>query len=455
MTVAGQAVQRSAYPDAYADDVPLAEALLNDPGIAGATSVSDAMWRTSSGTDCGTAAVAPGTVAFPLPRAAHAVDQANFGSSGGHWARGHTGTDFSAACGTPVLAATAGVVVIRTDQPWAGPWLVQVSTGVGRLTTWYAHMESLEVADGDRVEAGQPIGTVGTLGNSTGCHLHFEVHPRGGSIYEDGVNPTAWLAQNVGKDLGRGPETVPAVQVDSGEFILGTYNVLGHSHTGPGGNRPGWAPSSTRMKWAVQLLDKHAVDVVGLQEFQAIQKRALLGIAGDRYAIYSPPGDPQDSIAWRRSRFEFVEADTFEIPYFTGPRPMPIVRLRDRATGEQSIFVSVHNPADTRRFPRQAEHRRVAIERELDLMHRLSDGYGLPVFLTGDLNDRALAFCRLTSTGLLSSAFGGSNSGACRPPSYGGIDWIFATSGASFGSHAVIRGGKASDHPLVLAQVRR
>ena len=67
----------------------------------------------------------------------------------------HTGTDLSAACGTPVLAATAGTVVIRTDQAWAGRWLVQVSTGVGQLTTWYAHMRALTVSDG-RERVGRP-----------------------------------------------------------------------------------------------------------------------------------------------------------------------------------------------------------------------------------------------------------------------------------------------------------
>ena len=105
----------------------------------------------------------------------------------------HTGTDLAVACGTPVLAATGGTVVIRTDQPWAGPHLVQVSTGTGQLTTWYAHMRAVTVPAGTQVRAGQQIGEVGALGNATGCHLHFEVHPFGGSIYEDDTDPVAWL----------------------------------------------------------------------------------------------------------------------------------------------------------------------------------------------------------------------------------------------------------------------
>jgi murein DD-endopeptidase MepM/ murein hydrolase activator NlpD len=63
----------------------------------------------------------------------------------------------------------------------------------GGLTTWYAHMQALLVEHGDEVEAGEPVGLVGSEGNSTGCHLHFEVHPSGGGIYEDNVDPAAWL----------------------------------------------------------------------------------------------------------------------------------------------------------------------------------------------------------------------------------------------------------------------
>jgi murein DD-endopeptidase MepM/ murein hydrolase activator NlpD len=134
-----------------------------------------------------------GVVAFPLPAGAAFVDQDNWGNGGSLWANAHTGDDLSAACGTPVLAATDGTVSIRTDQSWSGRWLVMVSTGEGRLTTWYAHLQTLLVGNGDRVRAGQPIGAVGAEGNATGCHLHFEVHPFGGAIYEDNADPSAWL----------------------------------------------------------------------------------------------------------------------------------------------------------------------------------------------------------------------------------------------------------------------
>ena len=149
-----------------------------------------------------TAAELPGGVVFPLPADSGWRDNDNWGSKGGRWKRGHTGDDFSVACGTPVYAAHAGTVTIRTDQGWSGKWLVMVQAagrdgedlgqGAG-LATWYAHMSGLTTQHLKQVEAGEQIGVVGSLGNSTGCHLHFEVHPLGGSIYEDNVDPVAWL----------------------------------------------------------------------------------------------------------------------------------------------------------------------------------------------------------------------------------------------------------------------
>ena len=134
-----------------------------------------------------------GALRFPLPAGTGFVDQHNWGHRSHHWASVHTGDDLSTPCGTPVLAVNDGTVMIRTDQAWSGPWLVMVSTGSGELTTWYAHMQSLGVSDGQQVRAGQQIGVVGQQGNATGCHLHLEVHPQGGSIYADDIDPSAWL----------------------------------------------------------------------------------------------------------------------------------------------------------------------------------------------------------------------------------------------------------------------
>src|SRR3546814_11611694 len=97
---------------------------------------------------------------------------AGFGNAGTLWSSGrHTGQDFAAPMGTPVRAAAAGRVSIEQSS-WAGQ-LVRIDHG-GGLETLYAHMSRVDVASGATLEAGTPIGAVGSEGNSTGPHLHLE-----------------------------------------------------------------------------------------------------------------------------------------------------------------------------------------------------------------------------------------------------------------------------------------
>ena len=121
---------------------------------------------------------------------------ATFGQYG-VWARYHTGQDFPAAAGTPIYAAKDGVVV-ASPGGWAG-----ISVGLrhsGGDGTLYAHMSRRAVAVGQTVKAGQIIGYVGSTGNSSGPHLHFEYYPAGtslGDVYS-AQNPVNWLrAQGV------------------------------------------------------------------------------------------------------------------------------------------------------------------------------------------------------------------------------------------------------------------
>src|SRR4051794_10092500 len=63
-------------------------------------------------------------------------------------------------------------------------------------------------------------------------------------------------------------------------FTLATFNVLGSTHTGPGGKAARLGSGPQRIHGVVDLLDQYGVDVVGLQEFQSPQARAFLGLAG-------------------------------------------------------------------------------------------------------------------------------------------------------------------------------
>ena len=105
---------------------------------------------------------------------------------GYRWGRLHAGIDVGAPSGAPISAAKGGVV---SYAGWMGGYgsIIVLSHGDG-MTTRYAHQSALGASVGQVVEAGQRIGSVGSTGNSTGPHLHFEVR-----INEEPQNPILYL----------------------------------------------------------------------------------------------------------------------------------------------------------------------------------------------------------------------------------------------------------------------
>ena len=85
----------------------------------------------------------------------------------------HSGIDLAGVIGTTVIAADTGVVVFSGWNDYGYGQLVVLNHGNG-WTTYYAHLDSRVVGCGDLVSRGSPIGSIGTTGNSTGPHLHFE-----------------------------------------------------------------------------------------------------------------------------------------------------------------------------------------------------------------------------------------------------------------------------------------
>lgn len=107
-----------------------------------------------------------------------------------HYYKLHDGTDFSAACGTPVLASEDGTVTSAYYNAGYGNRIILshgYHNGVS-LATSYNHMTSFSVGVGQRVSKGQVIGYSGTTGYSTGCHMHFMVYENGST-----VDPMSWL----------------------------------------------------------------------------------------------------------------------------------------------------------------------------------------------------------------------------------------------------------------------
>jgi len=96
------------------------------------------------------------------------------GCPGGHW---HSGIDLAASTGTPVYATQSGVAqVVRSAS---GYGLHVVIDHGGGLSSMYGHLSSVAVLSGEYVDAGQVVGAVGSSGNSTGPHLHFEIRRDG------------------------------------------------------------------------------------------------------------------------------------------------------------------------------------------------------------------------------------------------------------------------------------
>ncbi|UMG93209.1 endonuclease/exonuclease/phosphatase family protein [Nocardioides sp. TF02-7] len=243
---------------------------------------------------------------------------------------------------------------------------------------------------------------------------------------------------------------------------MASFNVLGDSHTGRGGNKPHFADARPRMSWTVQLLRGNEISVVGLQEYEPSQHGMFTSMTGGSWAVY--PGlqlgrkGVRNSMAWNTSVWDLVEAHTTTIPYFHGnPAIIPYVLLAHRETGRLAWFISVHNPASTRG---PAQHwRNQATAKEVALMNQLQapagpNEPGTPVFLLGDFNEKAEAFCAVTSGAAAQAANGGTAS-PCSPPGNTGIDWIFAsTPGVTFANYVRMDGGlvnRASDHPLIFA----
>jgi murein DD-endopeptidase MepM/ murein hydrolase activator NlpD len=107
---------------------------------------------------------------------------------GRRWGRMHRGIDIAGPVGTPIQAAADGVVIVAGWSSGGFGNLVEIRHSDGTVTR-YAHNSRMSVSVGQTVRQGQQIAEMGSTGNSTGSHLHFEIRPGGGGA----VNPIAHL----------------------------------------------------------------------------------------------------------------------------------------------------------------------------------------------------------------------------------------------------------------------
>jgi murein DD-endopeptidase MepM/ murein hydrolase activator NlpD len=192
LTVAAQKVQVSAFPDAYAKWEALATQVVKAFGGGQAAACAPA------------GEISSGGWTLPVPTARVG---SGFGPRGGGF---HAGEDFITPTGSVVRAAHAGIVtVVRCQASGGSPaqnacaapggmnvqgcgWYVEIDHGGGVMTR-YCHGLEVTATVGMRVDAGTPIMRSDSTGNSSGPHLHFEVHTGGGGDNASAVDPITWL----------------------------------------------------------------------------------------------------------------------------------------------------------------------------------------------------------------------------------------------------------------------
>lgn len=132
----------------------------------------------------------------------------SFGSRNGNM---HFGIDFAASTGTPVKAAAAGTVSRSyLSQSYGNAVFIRHTINGQVWETVYAHMSSRAVTEGQYVKAGQLIGKVGSTGDSTGSHLHFETHKGTWNIDKsNAVNPLDYMGTTVTTAAAAKPQSNP------------------------------------------------------------------------------------------------------------------------------------------------------------------------------------------------------------------------------------------------------
>lgn len=201
---AAQAVEVSAYPDRYRNYEPVAETILTTLTTSASPAAGDTAVPAAQ-----TVAAESSRVVFPVPEGTWVLTS-EYGPRV-HPITGensfHTGTDFAAPDGTPILAAADGTVTIAEfSGGYGGLIVIEHQIDGQTVATAYGHMweHGIHVTAGHQVAAGQHIGDIGSSGNSTGPHLHFEV--RTGGTDGEHTDPAAWLNSHHAADLPE-PET--------------------------------------------------------------------------------------------------------------------------------------------------------------------------------------------------------------------------------------------------------
>lgn len=485
------------HEDYWDAAVSLLGRLAADPRIDPATAVS-----TGARSDRRCAPAAPGGVGMPVPAgSAYRLERGPAkGPATSPMRVGRDGAEIRTHCGTPVLSAAAGSVTLRRKAGSdSGPWRLGVRNRAAGITIWYHHVLAPTVEDGQSVAAGTQLAEVGGLGATDSCSLGVSVwqqterkqgqktarkkgqktgqkvgqktgrkkdHERARKQTQKPLDTVAWLRSNARPGVllvrpERPRKKRVKAEIPATTMRVASYNVLGAHLTGRGSSKPHYGPGADRMRAGIALLESSGIEIVALNEFEGPQA-AVFGADPDwdlhRATGNSPlrGGDYSgNAIAWRSDAWQLVRAEDEVIVPWQVTLHMPVLRLRNVETGRQILVMAIHNPASTKRQGNQQSARDRARGIELAAVRTLTESLDLPILVMGDMNERDAVFCHFTGAGDLEAAAGGSVGGTCRPPDYGGVDWIFGSPELVFSQFAVNRStlGRISDHALVTSTV--
>ncbi len=365
----------------------------------------------------------------------------------------------------PTAVTTSGSTD-PTDTDASAPAEARPRTTAARsiAATGTARTSGVPVTSGDGV-AGSAAAT--GAGAATGFGTLPAGTTDGSTAYADTSAPVTSGAatgstSSAGSTATTGGATTPRADLppapvgdgNGAAFGVATFNLLGASHTPPGGTR---ASGAARMVGALRVLAQHDVSVVGFQEMERSQHVAFEQQAkGWRSYPTSTTGKNfgLDTVAWRADTWQLVKAAYVMSPSWRGKdKPMPYVLLKHKGSGRTVYVSTFHN--EVGRSAQAQAWREEATRRQVALVNRLA-ATGVPQLLTGDMNERDSWFCRITAATRLHSATGGTNdAGGCRPVRPYGIDWVLGSpelrfSGTVRDQSSLVR--SVTDHSVLVAR---
>ncbi|MBE7323484.1 hypothetical protein IEQ44_02300 [Nocardioides sp. Y6] len=233
-------------------------------------------------------------------------------------------------------------------------------------------------------------------------------------------------------------------------FTIGSFNVLGSQHSTKGGQKPSYPSASVRTPRAASLARSHGVHILGTQELQEDQLNGLTAQTGMKaYPGYAwGAAETDNSILYDPAVFDFVSGDSFHITFMGRSRPQAVLRLKHKKTQRELYVVNAHPSAGGGKYAaeRAAGHHTIAAKvRELRAT-------GLPVLLTGDMNDREQFYCRVVATTDLTASNGG-GTGCAPPPQPMPVDWVVGAgvSWSNYHRDTTPVDQKTSDHFFISA----